>query len=81
MIDLGRAVDIIEEHFPKAEPKEAYMYKKKFYLIMAPSGENDRNDPFYIVDVANGDYRFLNPLEDIDSFNGALERGPIKIFD
>lgn len=78
MIDIGRACDIIQEHFPRAEPKSIYMYKKKFYLIMAPSGEDDSNDPFYIVDVANGDYRFLNPVEDIDAFNESIEKGPIK---
>lgn len=78
MIDIGRACDIIQEHFPRAEPKSIYMYKKKFYLIVAPSGEDDSNDPFYIVDVANGDYRFINPTEDIDAFNESIERGPIK---
>ena len=81
MIDLGRAKDIIEEHFPKANPKAAYKYKDKYYLIVAPEMENDVNDPFYIVDVANGDYRFLNPVEDIEAFNDALEKGPIKTFD
>lgn len=81
MIDLGRAKSIIEEHFPKAKPKAAYMYGKKYYLIVAPIAENDMNDPFYIVDVTNGDYRFLNPLEDIDLFNDTMENGPIKVFD
>jgi len=81
MIDLERAKNIVKEHFPKAQPKAAYMYGKKYYLIVAPSGENDMNDPFYIVSVANGDYRFLNPLEDIDLFNETMENGSVKTFD
>lgn len=80
MIDLKTAKNIIETNFPESKPTGAYMYKDKYYLIVAPSGKDDANDPFYIVDASNGDYRFLNPLEDIDSFNKSIERGPIQLF-
>ena len=80
MIDLNEAKSIIEKNFDGAEVKEAYQYDKKYYLLVAPTGENDSNDPFYIVDIASGKYRFLNPLEDIDKFNESIEKGPIKTF-
>ena len=80
MIDLNTAKSIVEKHFKGAKVKSAYMYDDKFYLFVAPTSENDMNDPFYIVDVSDGKYRFLNPLEDIDKFNEAMEKGPIKSF-
>lgn len=79
MIDVKRACDIIEEHFPRAKPRNVYRYKEHFYLIFAPEKEGDSNDPIYLVNIGNGDYRFLNPLEDIEAFNEAIEKGPIKI--
>ena len=81
MISLDEATKSIQQHFPGAKPKAAYNYKDKFYLIMAPSMKNDMNDPMYIVDIATGKYRFLNPLEDIDAFNKSIEDGPIKVFE
>ena len=81
MIDLNTAVETVKEHFHGAQPKEAYMYKDKFYMIVAPQSEKDMNDPFYIVDIATGKYRFLNPLEDMEAFNEALENGRIKSFE
>lgn len=78
MIDVNQAVEIVTKHFSEARPKEIYKYKDKFYMIVAPASENDPSDPFYIVNISNGDYRFLNPLEDIGAFNKALESGPIK---
>lgn len=78
MIDLGAAKSIIEEHFKGSRVQEAYVYDKKYYLLVAPTGKRDMNDPFYIVDVNNGKYRFLNPLENIEKFNEAIKRGPIK---
>lgn len=80
MINLNTAVETIKEHFPKAKPKAAYMYKERYYLIVAPQMERDVNDPFYIVDASDGKYRFLNPLEDMEAFNKAMESGPIKTF-
>lgn len=81
MIDLNNAKSIIEQHFKGAKPKAAYKYDNKYYLFVAPANEKDDNDPFYIVSIADGKYRFLNPLEDIDKFNEAIENGPIKTFE
>lgn len=81
MIDLNEAKSIIEHKFEGSKVQAAYQYDKKYYLLVAPSGENDNNDPFYIVDIGTGKYRFLNPLEDIDKFNESIENGPIKVFD
>lgn len=80
MISLEQAKSIIESKFKGAKAEAAYKYGDKFYLIMAPSGRDDANDPFYLVDIGSGKYRFLNPLEDIDKFNDAMENGPIKTF-
>ena len=80
MIDLNEAKSIIERNFEGSKVQAAYQYDKKFYLLVAPTEENDNNDPFYIVDIASGKYRFLNPLEDIDKFNESIEAGPIKTF-
>lgn len=80
MISLEQAKSIIESHFKGAKAEAAYKYDNKFYLIVAPSGKGDTNDPFYLVDMGNGKYRFLNPLENIDKFNNAIENGPIKTF-
>lgn len=81
MISLNDAKSIIEKNFKGSKVKAAYMYGKDYYLLFAPSGENDHNDPFYIVGIADGKYRFLNPLEDIDKFNDAIEKEPIKTFE
>jgi hypothetical protein len=80
MITVDEAKSIVEEHFEGSKPQSAYKYGDDFYMIIAPSGENDHNDPFYIVGIADGKYRFLNPLEDIDKFNKCWENGPIKVF-
>lgn len=80
MITIEAAKSIIEDHFDGVKVKAAYEYGDKFYMFLAPTGENDNNDPFYIVGIADGKYRFLNPLEDIDEFNKSIEKGPIKKF-
>ena len=80
MISIDQAKSIIESNFKGSKAKEVYKYKDDYYMIIAPSGEKDYNDPFYIVGIADGKYRFLNPLEDIDAFNDSLENGPIKTF-
>lgn len=80
MIGLDEAKSIIESKFEGARVKEAYRYKNKFYLLVAPRGEKDANDPFYIVDIGTGKYRYLNPLEDMDAFNKSIEDGPIKTY-
>ena len=80
MISLEQAKSIIESKFEGAKAEAAYKYDDKFYLIVAPSGNGDTNDPFYLVDIGSGKYRFLNPLEEIDKFNDAMENGPIKTF-
>lgn len=80
MITVEQAKSVVEANFEGAKTKEIYKYKGRYYLVVAPSGAKDYNDPFYIVGIADGKYRFLNPLEDIDAFNDALESGPIKTF-
>lgn len=80
MIDLERARAIVKRWFPNNDPKVAYQYKDKYYLIMAPAYEDDDSDPFFIVDIDGGRCRQFSPLEDIDSFNKAIESGSIKTF-
>lgn len=78
MISISEAANIIREHFEGAKPGAVYIYKDKYYLIFAPRGKGDINTPIYIVGIADGKYRFLNPMEDIDAFNEAMEKGAVK---
>lgn len=80
MKSIAEAKSIVEKNFKGAKAQAVYKYGRDFYLFVAPSGENDTNDPFYIVSIADGKYRFLNPLENIDKFNESMEAGPIKAF-
>lgn len=80
MITVDEAKAIVEKHFDGTKAKAAFKYGEKFYMILAPTAENDNNDPFYIVGIADGKYKFLNPLEDLDKFNKSMEDGPIKTF-
>lgn len=81
MITVDDAKSIIETHFKGTKATQAYKYADKFYLIIAPSKKGDVSDPMYLVGIADGKYRFLNPLEDLDAFNESIENGPIKTFD
>lgn len=78
MISIDQAVDIVKSNFKGSEPKEVYIYDNDYYMIFAPSGKDDNNTPIYIVGISDGRHRYLNPLEDIDKFNAALDRGPVK---
>ena len=78
MISLMDAKKIVEKRFPEAKVEAAYKYTDQYYLFVAPSVENDVNDPFYIVDIDDGKCRFLNPMEDFDAFDSALSSTPLK---
>jgi len=80
MITANQAKSIIESHFKGSKVRQIYKYSDNYYMLMAPRNNNDASDPIYLVNIANGNYRYLNPLEDIDVFNEAIEKGPIKKF-
>lgn len=80
MITIDEAKSIVEKNFKGAKAREVYKYGEKYYMIVAPAEKNDMNDPFYIVGIADGKYRFLNPLENIEEFNKSIENGPIKTY-
>ena len=81
MISVEQAKGILEKRFPDAGVKSSYMYKDSFYLFLAPDKNadgTDYNDPYYIIDVENGNIRFLNPLEDLEAFMKAMSDNLIK---
>ncbi|WP_458459237.1 hypothetical protein, partial [Pseudobutyrivibrio sp.] len=66
MITTDAAKNIVEKNFKGAKVKEIYYWDdgKKYYMVVAPRFENDPNDPFYLVGINDGKYRFINPMED-----------------
>lgn len=81
MITVDQAKNIVEEHFRGAKAQAAYDYGKEYYLIIAPTSQNDYSDPNYIVHKESGKYRFLNPLENLKAFSASMNAVPIKIYD
>lgn len=79
MITVFQAKSIIEKNY-KARVKAVYDYKKDYYLVTAPKSDKTYDDPMYLVNKRNGDYRFLNPMEDIQAFNLTVIKGPLKTF-
>ena len=80
MITVDDAKNIVEQQFKGTKARAAYDYGD-YYMIVAPHSDDDYSDPMYVVHKASGKYRFLNPLENIESFSKTMSHGPIKIYE
>lgn len=79
MITVDDAKNRLESKYADLEADSAYEYGDKYYLFLAPT-EGSMNEPYYIVDKYSGKSRYLNPLEDFDTFCDAMENRLIKKF-
>lgn len=77
MITIDEAKSIVEDRF-KVKVKTVLKYGDEFYLLMAPHSDTDYSDPMYLVGIADGRCRFLNPLEDFEAFQKSIDNGPLK---
>lgn len=57
------------------EVKEIYDFDKNTYMICAMDGDDDYNAPYYLMNKATGTVRAFSPLENLDAFSKALQRG------
>ena len=65
--------------YPKLEPSEAGLYKRKFYIFVASEmkDEVDYNDPYYVIDALTGRFVNFNPFDDIKGLQDAMVNHPV----
>ena len=80
MITVSRASELVKEYSPKSNPKSIFDFSNNEYLVFAPEDEHAIETPFFTVNKNSEKVSYFNPGMDIDSFNDAIEKGPIKEF-
>lgn len=84
MISEKEAVQIFKKSYPKLKITNGCIYtdkksKNKYYILTAPDGKVDYNDPFYAINVKTGEISSFSPAADLDRYFEALDNNPMTI--
>ena len=76
MITIVDGIRSLVKNYPEVIPQAIYNYSDDMWMVLASHNDGSENS-YYAIEKSTGRTRYLNPLEDIDLFNSALENGLI----
>lgn len=79
MITPKEAYDRFKEEYPDLEVTEAALYDKSSYLFIAPEGDNDMDDPFYLVNGSSGKVTPFSPITNFPKYTDAISNHQIYL--